>query len=94
MKKTIEQHAAICFCWKASFNAAKTFEMIQKVYGESAVHRATAFRLYNTFSEGWETICDELRSVTPMTTRMYENIARIANILKEDRQSSCKLIAE
>ncbi len=51
MEKTIEQHAAICFCWKGSFNATKTFEKIRKVYGESAVHCATAFRWYNAFSE-------------------------------------------
>ncbi len=35
MEKTIEQRAAVRFCWKAGFNATKTFEMIQKVYGES-----------------------------------------------------------
>ncbi len=29
-----------------------------------------------------------------MTTRMRENVARVANILKEDRQSSCRLIVE
>ncbi len=29
-----------------------------------------------------------------MTTRMRENIAHIADILKEDRRSSCRLIVE
>ncbi len=52
MEKTIEQRAAIHFCRKASFNVTKTFEMIQKVYGESAVHCATVFYWYNVFSEG------------------------------------------
>ncbi len=52
MSKTIEQRAVIRFCWNASFNATKIFEMIQKVYGESAVHRVTVFRWYNAFSEG------------------------------------------
>ncbi len=50
------------FAGKPSFNATKTFEMIQKVYGESAVHRATVFRWYNSFSEGQESICNEQRS--------------------------------
>ncbi len=46
MKKTIiEQRAVICFCWKASFNATETLEMIQKVYRESAVHRAAVLSL-------------------------------------------------
>ncbi len=52
MEKTIEQRAAIRFCWKADFNATKTFEMIQKVYDESAVHRATVFRWYTHFQKG------------------------------------------
>ncbi len=51
MEKTIEQRAAIHFCWKAGFNATKTFEIVQKVYIESAVHHATVFCWYNTFSE-------------------------------------------
>ncbi len=36
MEKTIEQ-TVICFCWKAGFDTTKTFEMVQKVYGESAL---------------------------------------------------------
>ncbi len=52
MEKTVEQHATLPICWKAGFNATKTFEMIQKVYYESAVHRATVFRWYNVFSDG------------------------------------------
>ncbi len=84
MEKTIEQCAVICFCWKAGFNASNTFEMIQKVYGESAVHRTTVFCWYNPFSEGQESICDEQRSRRLMTTRTCENVACIANILKED----------
>ncbi len=44
MEKTIiEQRAAIHFFWKVGFNATKTFEVVQKVYGESAVHRAIVF---------------------------------------------------
>ncbi len=68
--------------------------MIQKVYGDSAVHPATVFCWYNVFSEGRELICDEQRSGRPTTTRMCENIARIADILKEYHWSSCRLIAE
>ncbi len=34
------------------------------------------------------------REARPTTTRMRKNIARVADILKEDRWSSCRLIAE
>ncbi len=61
--------------------------MIQKVYGELYVHCATVFRWYTA-------IRDEQRSGRPTMTRTLENIARVADILKEDRRSLCRLIAE
>ncbi len=61
--------------------------MIQKVYGDSAVHRAAVFHWYNVFSEGRESIRDEQKSGRPTTTKTLENIARIADILKEDHPS-------
>ncbi len=68
--------------------------MIQKVYGESAVYHATVFHWYNAFSEGQESILDEQRGGRPITTRTCENIAHVADILKEDHWSSCRLITE
>ncbi len=62
MEKPTEQRAAIPFCWKAGFNATKTYEMIQKVYGESPVHCAVVFHWYTAFSEGRGSIRDEQRN--------------------------------
>ncbi len=88
------ERVAIRFCWKAGFNATKTFKMIQKVYGEPVVHHATVFHWYNTFSEGWESIHDEQRNGRLTMRRTHQNIARVADILKEDCRSSCRLTAE
>ncbi len=49
---------------------------------------------YNAFSVSWESIHDEQRNGRPTTTRTQENIAYVADILKEDRRSLCRLIAE
>ncbi len=68
--------------------------MIQKVYSESTVHHTTVFHWYNTFSEVLESIRDEQRSGRPIMTRMRKNIACVADILKEDRRSLHRLIAE
>ncbi len=59
MLKIIKQRAAIRICWKVSFNARKTFEMIQKMYGESTAHYATVFCCYNMFLEGRKFIHDD-----------------------------------
>ncbi len=90
MEKTIRHRAAIRFCQKIGFNDTKTFEMIQKVYSESVVHRATVFHWYNAFSEGRESICGEQRSRRPKTTGTRKNVANIADTLKDDRQSLCR----
>ncbi len=83
------------FLLKNRFNATKTFEMIQKVYGESTVHRATVFCWYNVFLDGWKSIRDEQKSERPTTTtRTRDNIAYVADILKEDRRFLCRIIAE
>ncbi len=58
--------------------------MIQNIYGESAVHRAVVVR---------ESIRNEQRSGILTTTRTCANIGRTVDILKEDRRSSCGLIA-
>ncbi len=52
------------------------------------------FRWYNAFSEGGESIHDEQRSERPTAIRMHENIACVADTLKEDCQSSCRFITE
>ncbi len=90
MEKTIEQWQQFVFAGKL----VKTFEMIQKVNGESTVHHATVFRWYNMYSEGGELIRDEQRSGRPTMIRTHKNIAHIADILKEDRWSLCRLIVE
>ncbi len=95
MEKLFNNVQQIRFCWKAGFNATKTFvEKIQKMYGESAIHRATVFCWYKAFSEGRESIRDDQRSGRPTTTRTRKNTARVADILKEDRRSLGTLIAE
>ncbi len=68
--------------------------MIRQVYGESDVQCATVFRFHNEFSEVQESIHAEQRSKWLMTTRTCENTARVADILKKDRRSLCRLIAE
>ncbi len=45
------------------------------------------------FQKG-ESWFDEQKSGRPTTTKMCENIAHVVDILKEDRRSSCRLIAE
>ncbi len=51
-KKQLNNMKWLVFAGKPVSMTQKTFEIIQKVYGKSAVHRATVFHWYNAFSEG------------------------------------------
>ncbi len=64
------------------------------MFAASLLYIVLVFRWYNTFSEGRESIRDKQRSGRRTTTRIRKNIARVVDILMEDRWSSCRLIAE
>ncbi len=52
MENNFEQCAAIKFCSKVGFTAAKMWEMIVKVFGDFSVSRATVFRWHTLFATG------------------------------------------
>ncbi len=79
MEKTIEKYAVIRFSCKAGFDATKTLEMIQKIYGESAVHRTTGFRRYNTFQKG--VVVSKISLLIDMY-RYFQNIDPFFDIFK------------
>ena len=94
MNKNNEQRVAIKFCFKAGKSATETFEMLKLAYGESVMSRAIVFRWYNLFAEGRESVEDDERSGRPCVTKSNENIAKVAAVLKDHRNASCRLIEE
>ncbi len=49
METNIEQQCAIKFCWKAGKTGTEMYELLQKVYGEECVSRATTFLWFGKF---------------------------------------------
>ncbi len=94
MEKNVEQCAAIKFCCKAGFTAAKTWDRFVKVFGDSSALHATAFRWHSWFSAGEESTEDAEWSGRPGTMKTNENIARVAAVLKDNCHASCRMIAE
>ncbi|XP_011706123.1 PREDICTED: putative uncharacterized protein FLJ37770, partial [Wasmannia auropunctata] len=94
MDEKEKKRVAIKFCCKADFSAAKTFELIQKAYGESALSRISVFEWHKRFREGRETVKDDERSGRPTVTRTNENIAAVAKLIKEDRNVTSRMIEE
>ncbi len=58
MEQNFEQRAAIKFCCKAGFIAAKMREIFVKAFGDSFVSHATVFRWHSQFTAGEELIVD------------------------------------
>lgn len=90
----MEQRANIKFCFKLGKSATDTFEMIQTVYGSEAMSRKNVFKWYARFRDGRESIEDDPRPGASSTVRVEENVQKVAEILRNDRCASTRLIEE
>jgi hypothetical protein len=89
-----EQRCAIRFCLKLGHSATETFQKLQQANGESVLLRTQVFRWFKAFSEGRELIEDELRSGRPSTAKNDENIIRVRDLVRSDRQLTVRIIGE
>jgi len=65
-----------------------------KVYGENATKKTAVYKWVKRFSEGRESVADEERSGRSATSRTEENIAKIRQIVRENRQLIVRSIKE
>jgi hypothetical protein len=60
--------------------------MLVQVYGDNAMKKTTVCKWVTRFSEGRESVTDEERSRRPETSRYEEYIAKVRQIVRENRQ--------
>ncbi len=77
METNIEERSAMKFCWKAGKTSAETYELLQKVYGEECVSRATTFLWLGKFWDGREDVHDDKWEERPRTSQIDDNIAAV-----------------
>lgn len=92
MDSKFEIRSNIKFCYKLGKSANETLEMIQKVHGDGAVTLRTVFRWFASFKEGREEIEDDSRSGRPKEGRSEQHIQMVADILKNDRRMTTRLL--
>lgn len=68
--------------------------MIQAVYGSEAMSRKNVFKWYARFCDGRESIEDDPRLGTSSAVRVEENVQKVAEILRNNRYASTRLIEE
>jgi len=82
----LEQHTNIKFRVKLGKSGNKIREMVVQVYGDNAMKKTVVCKWVKCFSEGRESVADEERSGWPATSRTEENIAKIHEIMRENRR--------
>jgi len=68
--------------------------MLVQVYRDNAIKKTAVYKWVKRFSEGRESVTDEERSRRPATSRTEENIAKVRQILHENRRLTVRSIAE
>jgi len=68
--------------------------MLVQVYGDNVMKKTAVYKWVKRFSEGRESGTDEERSGQPATSRTEENIAKVRQILRENRRLTVRSIAE
>jgi len=68
--------------------------MLVQVYGDNAMKKTIFYKWVKCFSEGIESVTDEESSGRPGTSRTEENIAKVRQILRENRRLTVRNLAE
>ena len=68
--------------------------MLVQVYGDNPMNKTAVCKWVKSFSEGRESVTDEERSGRPATSRTGENIAKVPQIVPENRRLTVRSIAE
>ena len=84
----LQQQMNIKFLVKLGKSGNEIREMLGKVYGDNAMKKTAVYKWVKRFSEGRESVTDEERSGQPATSRTEENIAKIRQIVRENRRLS------
>ena len=68
--------------------------ILVQVYGDNAMKKTAVYKWVKRFSEGRESVTDEERSGRPATSRTEENIAKLRQIVRENRRLTVRSVAE
>ncbi|CAK9833986.1 Protein GVQW3 [Anthophora retusa] len=90
------EHQRVCikFCVKNGFNGPQTLDMLEKCFGNDTLSRSNVFRWHERFRSGRESVEDDKRSGRPSTSKTDENIAKIEEMLSENRKLTIRELAE
>jgi transposase len=89
-----EQRTNIKFLVKLGKSGREILEMLETVYGESAMKRRTVYKWVDRFKEGREGVDDNAREGRPSTSRVGGNFQRVHDLAMSDRRISTRIITD
>ena len=93
MDKNIEQRICHKFGIANRISCAKSLKILQKAYGESNLSRTRVYEWYRAFESGRDVVEDLPRPGRPSTSLTEVNIAKVKEIVTENRNLSSREIA-
>jgi len=67
--------------------------MLKEAFGEQALSQARTFQRFKCFKDGWESVEDDKHSGRPSTCTTLEIVAKVHEVILEDRLSTIFVIA-
>ena len=90
-KGTASVHQILCQSWEC---VTETLEMIQLGFGDQSLSRAKVFQWHALFKTGRTSVDDDERTGRPTSCATPESIARIQELIRQDRRLTIRDIAE
>ena len=94
MNNLKEQRFTVKFCVKLGKSTTETFAMLNTIYGDVAMKRATSFRWYKRFKNGRLSVEDDERSGRPSTSTDDPHIDKINSRVRANRRLTERELAE
>ena len=90
----LAQQMNIKFLVKLGKSGNEIREMLVQVYGDNAMKKTADYKWVKRFSEGKESVTDEESSGRPATSRTEEDLAKVHQMVRGNRQLTVRSIAE
>ena len=86
--KNIEQRICLKFCIVNGISCTESLTMLQKAYDKSNLSKTRAYEWYSAFKSGRDVVEDLPRSGRPSKSSTEVNIAKVKDIVTENRHLS------
>ncbi|XP_052783160.1 protein GVQW3-like [Mya arenaria] len=90
------KRAVIQFCVNLGITTSQTLKLMNEASSETQVKRMLVYKRHKRFSEGRESICDDVRSGRPVSQTTECDVEAVKNIVDADRRVTlseiCKML--